>query len=275
MTNWETLEDKEALDRRSAIKQFVLLDDPIAMTIDGATFSQRSFLSNSYLVGRYLALQRDERVCLALPLHHTLSFPLGILSSVIHGSVMVQGDINLNNHPNTTVDVMAILRSSIQLEQSNVIITSPSFLKDLLSFPKLATFNLSSLKRALIVNVPGDTNTSKELVSSAKEKLGLQQIFISFSTAETGIFLICDATDPSTPLTSVGKVIDNAEIKIVDEKGRTVNTNVFGKLMTRGHHAIQGRFKTTSMQVESISHDDWLSTSVQAMIDEHGFVFLK
>ena len=81
-------------------------------------------------------------------------------------------------------------------------------------------------------------------------------------------------TSPDDPIehrvSTMGRVQPHAEVKIVDETGRTTPVGVQGELLTRGYLVMQGYWDDPERTAESII-DGWMHSGDLAAIDAQGY----
>ncbi|MCM8770416.1 MAG: long-chain fatty acid--CoA ligase [Candidatus Omnitrophica bacterium] len=73
---------------------------------------------------------------------------------------------------------------------------------------------------------------------------------------------------------SIGKSISkNIELKIVNERGKEVETGEIGELLVKGPNVMQGYYKQTEASQETL-RDGWLYTGDMARFDTDGYVYI-
>lgn len=82
--------------------------------------------------------------------------------------------------------------------------------------------------------------------------------------------LYCIPNTNTFKMDTVGKPID-CEIKVVDEAGNTLKTNIEGELLIAGEHIMKG-YINNQIATDKILKDGWLYTGDTAIIDENGYV---
>ena len=71
--------------------------------------------------------------------------------------------------------------------------------------------------------------------------------------------------------TTVGRILDGMEAKIVDENGQTVNVGEAGEFWTKGWHVMIeycGDKKATQRSIEN----EWMKSGDMAVLDEEGYL---
>lgn len=90
--------------------------------------------------------------------------------------------------------------------------------------------------------------------------------------------LVC-GTDPKKDsmkmqMSSIGKVLDNVETKIVDQDGRIVPVGSSGELCCRGYTTMLEYWQDEEKTRETLHRDGWLHTGDTATMDEDGYTYI-
>ena len=158
----------------------------------------------------------------------------------------------------------------IERERITGICMIPTQLAQLLSHPDLNKYDFSSLRFIQT----GGAFLTRYLGSEAERKLGCRLIQ-DYGSGETQAMCLNSFDDPAqVRLETVGKPLDGAEVKIVDEDGREVPPGEVGELMVRTPYAPVGFYKDPDA-TRRTWQDGWVNTGDQARLDEQGNVALS
>jgi long-subunit acyl-CoA synthetase (AMP-forming) len=73
---------------------------------------------------------------------------------------------------------------------------------------------------------------------------------------------------------SIGVVVPQAEVKVVDGEGRALPLGEKGELYYKGNNVMQGYLDNPEATKETMTPDGWLKTGDVAYIDKDGYIFL-
>lgn len=230
-------------------------------TPKGATLTHRNILNNGYLLGESMRLTEEDRLCIPLPLYHCFGMVGGNLAVLTHGGCLV--------YPSDAFEPLTVLQA-IESEKCTALHGVPTMFIAELNHPDFARFDLSSLRTGIM----GGSICPIEVMRRVMTDMHMSQVTIAYGMTETSP-ASCQ-TNVDTPLekrvTTVGQVLPNTEIKIVDtQTGEVVPIGETGEVLTRGYCVMQGywgsRFKTR----EAIQ-DGWMHTGDLAIMDEEGYL---
>jgi long-chain acyl-CoA synthetase len=85
--------------------------------------------------------------------------------------------------------------------------------------------------------------------------------------------VISSNTPENHKLGSSGKLVENLELRIVDEKGNNLSAGQTGEIVVKGENIMLGYWKNEKASNE-VLRDGWLFTGDMGHIDEDGFLFV-
>ncbi|HEY9115832.1 MAG TPA: AMP-binding protein, partial [Bacteroidales bacterium] len=86
--------------------------------------------------------------------------------------------------------------------------------------------------------------------------------------------VISSNTPQNHKLGSSGKIVDNLQLKILDEKGNELPVGESGEIVVKGENVMQGYWKNEKASKEVLK-DGWLFTGDLGHLDKDGFLFVK
>lgn len=259
-------EERRQLAERGATLQF---DDAINIQFTsgttghpkGATLSHHNILNNGFFSGEAMRLTEQDRLCIPVPLYHCFGMVLGVLACVTHGAAMV--------FPGEGFDAQATLEA-VAAERCTALHGVPTMFIALLDHPRLAEFELSSLRTGIMAGSPCPIAVMHRVVDT----LHMNEVTIGYGMTETSPISFQSATD--TPLeqrvSTVGLIHPHVEVKIVDGQGRVVPRGVSGELCTRGYSVMKGYWDDEEKTMDAIDDAGWMHTGDLAQMDEAGYV---
>jgi len=111
--------------------------------IQAKSYNHNDFSATANRVGEILGLEPGDRVCLSVPLQEELAHAIGIWSAFVHGAFVVI--------PSEFYEPEVHLKTIVD-EFCNVLIVSPAYASDFLKNANLKKYNLSKLKKILVVS---------------------------------------------------------------------------------------------------------------------------
>ena len=222
----------------------------------GVPRTHNDYIHNISAFNRLWNRTSVESLFLNIPIAHNIGLGIGVVSSVLTGSTLVL---------HTSTKAEDVLKA---IEQEKIAITFlvPTQVVDLLNFPQLSTYNLSSLR----VIGSGAANVAPELVRGIRDKIGCH-IINAFGMTE-GPCLLTRLDDPLEVLCeTVGRpCCPEDEVKIVDEAGREVPPGVEGELIARGPHTFRGYYKAPEKNKQDFNEEGFFFTGDLATLDPNG-----
>jgi 2,3-dihydroxybenzoate-AMP ligase len=197
---------------------------------------------------------------IAGPIGHDLSFSKGFLGSVLTGGTTVFLD---------SLDLDDICRT-IEKEKVTTVVWVPTLAKRLVSFERLADYDLSSLQRMHC----GGGASQPDLIRDVRDKLGCR--YHNGYGATEGMTTLTRADDSlETVLNTVGKpTCPHDTYKVVDFNGRQLPAGSSGELLIKGPGVFTGYYKNPEENENVFAADGFFKTGDVAKIDEKGYVTL-
>ena len=243
-------------------------DDPINIQFTsgttgapkGATLSHYNIVNNARYTAQAMRLTERDRVCIPVPLYHCFGMVLGVLACVASGATMV--------FPAPTFDAETTLRAAAA-ERCTALHGVPSMFIAMLEHPALRGLDVSSLRTGIMAGAPCPVDTMRRVVS----ELHMREVTIAYGMTETSpVSFQSSADDPmERRVTTVGRVQPHAEVKIVDEQGRTVAVGQRGELCTRGYLVMRGYWDDDQTTAQAIDAAGWMHSGDLAVIDAEGY----
>jgi 2,3-dihydroxybenzoate-AMP ligase len=222
--------------------------------------THNDLICGSEYCARAWDMSEDDISLIAGPIGHDLSFSKGFLGSVLTGGTTVFLDF---------VDLDDICRT-IEKEKVTTIVWVPTLAKRLVTFEKLADYDLSSLQRMHC----GGGASQPDLIRDVRDKLGCR--YHNGYGATEGMTTLTRADDSlETILNTVGKpTCPHDTYKVVDFNGRQLPAGSSGELLIKGPGVFTGYYKNPDENEKVFTADGFFKTGDVAKIDEEGYVTL-
>ena len=209
-------------------------------------------------IGKY---EPDDNVLIAMPFFHVAGVNIGllVLAQGAHGIVL--GDI----------DPGEILRL-IETKKISYAFLVPAVILFLLQHPKAKATDFSSLKNISY----GASPISEEVLRNAQSTFGCEflQVYGLTETTGAGTFLAPEDHDPARgKLRSCGKPAPGNEIRVVDDRGRTVPQGEVGEIVVKSGVVMKG-YWNKSDATEAAIRNAWFHTGDAGFFDKDGFLYI-
>ncbi len=238
----------------------------------GVMLTHDSFAS--YLLATVTPADPDEEETnlLTVPLYHIAGLQAA-LASVYGGrtlAVMRQFD---------SVAWMEL----VQKQRANRAMLVPTMLKQLIEHPRFGDFDLSSLD----VITYGAAPMPVDVIKQAIQKFPMARFINAFGQTETASTItmlppedhVLDGDDAEVEtklkrLTSIGKPLEDVEVRIVDEEGNPVAVGEVGEIVARGSRMMQGYWQQEDATRDAL-RSGWVYTGDLGYQDEDNYIFLS
>lgn len=257
-----------ALARLSDLTKLLRIDDFVNIQFTsgttgspkGVTLTHHGILNNGYFVGRRMALDAEDKICIPVPLYHCFGMVLGNLAALTHGAAMV--------YPSEGFDPLSTL-ATIEQERCTALYGVPTMFIAQLDHPEFKRFELSSLRTGAMGGAPCPIETMRRVV----DRMHMRDVTIVYGMTETSpCSFQSDIDDPlERRVSTVGRVHAWTEAKIVDSESIIVRRGVTGELCTRGYGVMPGYWEDEEKTAEVLDPDGWLRTGDLATMDAAGY----
>lgn len=166
---------------------------------------------------------------------------------------------------------------AVEKEKITATFLVPTMVYVLLDYPDLRKFDLSSLRNIIY----GASAIAPERLKQAVTTFGpiMTQLFgqteapMCISALSREEHVIDDPERERRIFSSAGRPTYHAEVRLLDESGREVQTGEAGEIVVRCANMMSGYLKNPEATAETI-RDGWLYTGDIAKRDEEGFLYI-
>jgi fatty-acyl-CoA synthase len=159
----------------------------------------------------------------------------------------------------------------VSRERCTAIYGVPTMFIAELEQPDFEHYDLSSLRTGIMAG----SLCPMDLMKMVIQKMHLTELCIVYGLTEAspGITMTSPSDSLERRTSTVGRVLPEVEVKIVDPKdGQEAPCGRQGELITRGYHVMKGYYKNDQATREAITPDGWLHTGDLATMDQEGYV---
>jgi len=260
-----SISDKELDDRLNSLH----IDDVINIQYTSGTtgfpkgvmLTHMNIVNNALIIGDFMKLTEDDRLCIPVPFFHCFGCVLGTLAAVTHGTTMVLVE---------QFDAKRVLQA-VQDEKCTALHGVPTMFIAELNHPDYKQYDTSSLRTGIMAGSPCPIEVMKEVIND----MGASEITICYGQTESSPVITQTKSDDEIEkrVATVGKPHPNVEVKIIDPAtNEELPTGMPGELCTRGYHVMKGYYKNEEATRAAIDHDGWLHTGDIAILDSEGYI---
>jgi long-chain acyl-CoA synthetase len=226
----------------------------------GAELTHIQLYMNADIPGRLFDVQPDDIVVAVLPLFHVFG-----LSSIMGVCVRFGCTMSLISR-----FTPAAVLTAIQRDRATIFEGVPTMFADLLSYPELGSYDLSSLR----VAISGGASIPAPVLDAFEERLGLV-ILEGYGMTETAATMTFNPSAAERRAYSVGKPIWGTQTQVWDAEDRPLppGPDQVGEIVTRGMHVMKGYWHHPEATAATFT-GDWLRTGDLGYFDQDGFLFI-
>lgn len=206
-------------------------------------------------------IERRTITIAAVPFHHMFSLLIALLVPISSGStiVLIEDYRNVDDILNSITEYLC-----------DYFVGNPSVFKELLERKDLLKYRIGTVK----VFIAGGDTVTEEFARHFEEITG-SSIVTTYGTKEvTGVSHINPLDKRRRKYSSIGRLVNNTEARIVDdETGEEAAEGSVGLLWIRGPQVMKEYWKNKEA-TEEVLKDGWFLTGDMARIDSDGFYFL-
>jgi long-chain acyl-CoA synthetase len=226
----------------------------------GAELTHLQLYMNADIPGRLFGVRPDDIVITVLPLFHVFG-----LSSILN--ICVRFGCTMSLVPRFTP---AAVLTAVQRDRITIFEGVPTMFADMLSYPDLDSYDLSSLRIA----ISGGASIPAPVLDAFEDRFGLV-ILEGYGLTETASTTTFNVSAGERRAYSVGKPIWGTQTQVWDEQGRPLppGPEHVGEVVTRGMHVMKGYLHNPEATAAAFT-GDWLHTGDLGYFDEDGFLFI-
>lgn len=250
----------------------------------GVMLNGASLLSNITFFRAQVVLEPGDKMVSFLPLAHVFGCTFDFLAPTVAGCHIIYVE---------KIPTPKVLLSAFQKYKPVVVLSVPLIIEKIYRNKIKAVLETTKVKMMLKVPglnklvhkkifnqvyevfggnfkemVVGGAAINKEIESFFRE-IGLPMTS-GYGMTECGPLISYSVSGDNPPAGSVGRVVDNMEIRIADADPKTG----IGEVQTNGVNRMIGYYNDTEATDEAIGPDGWLHTGDLGYIDDNGFLFL-
>lgn len=224
--------------------------------------SHHNILNNAYFTARAMHFDETGRLCVPVPFYHCFGMVLSNLLCLAVGACIVV--------PDGHFDALAVLQA-VAGERCTGLHGVPTMFIAELEHPRLAEFDLSSLRTGIMAGAPCPPELMKRVIGD----MHCREILIGYGQTEASP--ITHLTRPEDNLIrrteTVGTNLEHQEVKVIDPgSGRILPLDEVGKICFRGYHVMRGYYNNPEATAKTIDPASWLHSGDLGSMDADGYL---
>lgn len=225
----------------------------------GAQLTHRNVLHVAHSTAKNLRATSQDVFFVPVPATHVFGLVSGMLTAISIGAKIV---FLPKYHPLKALE-------QIEKEKISIHLGVPTTFKLELNSLASNRFDLSSLRTGIIAGAPCPT----DIVERIRTEMNCN-ITISYGTTETSAGITFTSFEDSELLRTetVGKAVDGAVIKVVNEDGHEVDRGEIGEIVCQGAGIMKGYHESPSIIKEIPDKDGWFFTGDLGSMDSEGYI---
>lgn len=259
--------DREALDR--AMEKIGESDTAIIIYTSGTTgkpkgamITNRSILASAMAEVDHFSLAGEDVYIASLPLNHVGGITCTITTAMVQRSSVVL-------IPGFRPDLVL---EAIEKHRVTVFGGVPTMYVMMFSFPEFERYDLSSVK----VCIAGGSNVEPQLCANITRAFPNARLLNLYGLSETsGACVLSRPDDPPEKVgESIGVVIGDFKVRVVDGDGKDLPPGEIGELAFKGDCVAAGYYGLQKETGEAFV-DGWVFTGDMGCVDSEGYIYLK
>jgi acyl-CoA synthetase (AMP-forming)/AMP-acid ligase II len=204
-------------------------------------------------------LQEHDRYVVPTPFFHCFGYKAGWMIGLMKGAV---------TFPIAVFEVDTVLEL-IQRERITHMPGPPTMFSALLDHPRRDEYDLSSLRQAIV----GAATIPAVLVHRMRDELGIGSILSAYGLTENHALVSLTGRDdpPGVVATTVGRVLPDVDLRVVDQAGHDAPAGEPGELLVRGPFLMSGYYEDAEATSRTVV-DGWLHTGDVGVLDAEGYL---
>ncbi|QTV79070.1 AMP-binding protein [Microbacterium sp. NIBRBAC000506063] len=223
----------------------------------GVMSAHRQSIGVARAWSRGAELSVHDRYAIVNPFFHGFGYKAGLITSLLSGTTI---------YPVEVFDTTRLLEL-VQRERITVLPGVPTIFTSMLDHPRLADYDLSSLRFA----IAGATAAPATLFHDMVGTLGFQTVAQAYGLTECVVATLSRAGESlEHAAETTGPAVSGIEIRTVGPDGRDVGVDEDGEILLRGDNVMLGYFEDEEATRAVFTEDGWFRTGDIGRLDEHG-----
>jgi long-chain acyl-CoA synthetase len=245
--------------RETGIPDVILYTSGTTAKPKGVMLNEDQFDENCTGFLEHLHITPEDSAIVALPLFHSFGNIMALVFCRVGATLILLKQFQPKS-----------ILASISTHKATFLPLVPTIYSFLVDLYARGGYDVSSLHTC----ISGGAALPKALLQKVEEVLGVTVIEGYGLTETSPVISVNTMKDGSVP-GSVGPVLPNVEVKIIDEKGNPVTQGEVGEILVHGKTVMSGYWKAIEETKKTIQPDGWLKTGDLGHLDEKGRLYIS
>jgi fatty-acyl-CoA synthase len=226
----------------------------------GVQMTHHGMVNNARLTFRRLGIESADRFVTPMPFFHVAGSLAALIGALSVGATLIP---LISFDPSKQLELISVERATFS-------IGVPTMLIAMVNHPRLAEFDLSSLRQI----GTGGSPVPVSLVEQVSRDMNTD-VWIIYGMTETHCTITLSRPDdpPEFKKGTVGTTLSHVSLKIANpQTGEPVGHGERGELCIRGFLVMKGYYNMAEKTAETIDSDGWLHSGDLATMNEQGYV---
>ena len=246
-------------DRTGSIPDVILYTSGTTAKPKGVMLDESQFSSNSRDTLTHIPISPDDRVIVALPLFHSFGNIMALMVFMAGGTLILLKQFAPKS-----------ILQSIEKHKATILPLVPTIYSFLVDLSARNDYDVSSLKHC----ISGGAALPRALLEKVEETLNVS-VIEGYGLTETSPVIAVNTFKGGSFPGSVGPIVPNLEVKIIDETGKEKLAEEVGEILVRGKTVMQGYWNLPKETAKTITSDGWLKTGDLGHLDKKNFLFIS
>ncbi len=224
----------------------------------GVMLTHHQITKNARDIGDILKTTPEDKLLIPVPFSHCFGNTLSITLMVDFGGTMLPMEVF---RPKAALNL-------VEKEGITMIHGVPTMFIRELELLKKVEYDTSTLRTGIMAGSTCPVETMQSVINDMGCNVS---IVYGLTEASPGVTMTRFDDTVEDRVETVGRVLPDQEVKIVDENGEEVAPNETGELLVKGYNVMVGYYKNPEATAETVENG-WLHTGDLAEMDERGYV---
>ena len=224
-------------ERTDSIPDIILYTSGTTAKPKGVMLDESQFFSNSRDTLTHIPITSDDRVIVALPLFHSFGNIMALIVFRVGGTLILLKQFAPNS-----------ILQSIEEHKATILPLVPTIYTFLVDLFARGDYDVSSLKYC----ISGGAALPRALLRKVEETLQVS-VIEGYGLTETSPVIAVNTFKGGSFPGSVGPIVPNVEVKIIDETGKEKLSEEVGEILVRGKTVMQGYWNLPKETAKTIT----------------------
>ena len=246
-------------ERKNSIPDIILYTSGTTAKPKGVMLDESQFFSNSQDTLTHIPITSDDRVIVALPLFHSFGNIMALMVFMAGGTLILLKQFAPKS-----------ILQSIEEHKATILPLVPTIYTFLVDLFARGDYDVSSLKYC----ISGGAALPRALLRKVEETLQVS-VIEGYGLTETSPVIAVNTFKNGSFPGSVGPIVPNVEVKIIDETRKEKLSEEVGEILVRGKTVMRGYWNLPKETAKTITSDGWLKTGDLGHLDKENRLFIS